>query len=409
MFFKNTLLLLGTVSACFGAGKMDQLLKTYKTESELSQITKSESAGFVDTYTREDLEKMQARTLMDIFKLFTIPNVSRTSNNIAYFTKPTNYTMPNSAIRLYINDHDMAASSYGSDALMWSNMSLDHIDHIVVYKSSSSIEFGNEPGTVIIKLYTKQAEREEGGKVRAMIDQKGSHTLNAYFGHTTRQGLSYLFYASTENEKRDKYYNQNHELNSDQTNENIYVNLFYKHWRFEAAHYKKQTNSFLGLGKEHTPSGDGLDADHNYLHLTKEFDNNLKLQIAYDILNFDANYYDVNGIYAGSAGFVKSYNMNYKDKVLSLICDKIFYFGKNKLLVGGFYKKKDSTHNGRFDNYFSNFSNTLNLYSLYAEESYSFNPTTMFVASLKTDFYNYDKDVKSQTEYIARAGFIKNI
>jgi hypothetical protein len=99
---------------------MNELLSTYKSESELSQITKSESAGFVDTFSREDLEKMQARTLMDILKLFTIPSVSRSSNNVAFFTKPVNLFMPHSAIRLYINDHDMAASSYGSDAMMWS-------------------------------------------------------------------------------------------------------------------------------------------------------------------------------------------------------------------------------------------------------------------------------------------------
>ncbi len=409
MAIKKALILLGSISLCFGAEKMDQLLSAYKVESELSKITKSESAGFVDTYTREDLEKMQARTLMDIMKLFTIPNVSRTSNNIAYFTKPTNQSMPNSAIRLYINDHDMAASAYGSDAMMWSSMSLEHIDHILVYKSTSSVEFGNEPGTVIIKLYTKLAEREEGGKVRVMADQKTSNSLSAYYAHTTTNNLSYFFYANKDEIKREKYYNQNSEINSNQRDENFYANLLYKNWRFELAHYKKKNNSFLGLGRKYTPSGKGLESDHDYIHLSKEFTNDLKVQFAYDQLHFDANYFDVNGISAGSYGFVQDYNMHYMDQVLSVIVDKTFHMNNNKLLIGGFYKQKRSDTQGKFDANINNFDNTLNLYSIYAENSYSFNSTTMFVASLKADFYRYETNVKSQDKYIARVGLIKNI
>ncbi len=405
----KALILLSSISICFGAENMDQLLNTYKVESELSKITKSESAGFVDTYTREDLERMQARTLMDVMKLFTIPNVSRTSNNIAFFTKPTNQSMPNSAIRLYINDHDMAASAYGSDAMMWSDMSLEHIDHILVYKSTSSVEFGNEPGTVIIKLYTKLAEREEGGKVRVMADQKASTSLSAYYAHTTKDNFSYFFSANKENTNREKYYNNTSELNSDNQNENFYVNMFFKDWRLELAHYKKNTNSFLGLGRKYTPSGDGLKSDHDYLHLSKKFDNDFKIQLAYDQLHFDASYYDVSGINAGDFGFVKSYNVDNKDRVLSVIADKVFHTGNNKFLVGGFYKRKKSDTEGDYDTQISNYDNILNLYSVYAENSYSLDITTMLVASLKFDFYRYEKEVKSQDEYIARIGIIKNI
>ncbi|MCF6200950.1 MAG: TonB-dependent receptor plug domain-containing protein, partial [Hydrogenimonas sp.] len=176
-------LLLAGTTLSFAQENIESLLKAYKVESDLSKITKSEAAGFLDIYTREELEKMQAYTLMDVLKLFTIPNITRSSNNISQFTKPTFPVMPPFAIRLYVNDHDMTSSSFGSAMMLWSDVPIEFIDHIEVYKSASSVEFGNESGTVIIKLYTKNPEREEGGKVRVMADQRGSLNSDAYFAH----------------------------------------------------------------------------------------------------------------------------------------------------------------------------------------------------------------------------------
>ena len=409
MFRQKLLIFAGLGSLCFAQESMNQLLSTYKVESSLGKITKSEAAGFVDVYSREDLEMMQARTLMDILKQFSIPNISRTANGIAYFAKPSNISMPNSAIRLYINDHDMAASTYGSDALMWADMSLEYIDHIVVYKTSSSVEFGNEPGTVIIKLYTKDAALEQGGKLRVMADNKGSTSLSTYYGETMKNSFSYFFYANGNNIKREKYYNQGYELNSDTKGGNFYSNISYKNWLIELSHLEKETNSFLGIGTQHTPDAGGLDANHDYIHITKEFQNNYKLQLSYDQLDFDGTYADSNGIAIGNLGVVENYYTHYKDKVFSAILEKSIHTQNNKLLLGGFYKLKTSDIEGMYDGSHNSYDNNLNLYSIYAEDSYSLNRTTMFVSSLKFDFYRYKKSVQSQNEMIARVGFIKNI
>ncbi len=406
-------LVLGSLNLCFAQeSSMDELLSTYETESKLSKISKIESAGFVTTYSRDDLERMQARTLMDILRTFSIPNISRTATNNSYFMKPSNKSMPNSAIRLYINDHDMAASRFGSDAMVWSDMSLEFIDHIVVYKTSSSIEFGNEPGTVIIKLYTKSPETEEGGKVRVTADQKGSASLSTYYAHTTKSGFSYLLYANKDYIEREAYYNQAYELNSDNDSENAYANFSYKNFEVELGHYEKNNNAFLGMGSVYTPSNtkdNKQHNDHDYIHMSKKFDNDLRVQLSYDIIDVDLDYYDDGGISAGSIGIVSDYVVDIKDSVLSATIEKTFNFKNNRLFIGGFYKQKTSDFRGSFDTNSSNFKNTLNIYSLYGENSYSFSESFMFVTSLKGDFYRYDKDVKSQDMLIARAGLIKNI
>jgi len=46
----------------FGSEDINALLQEYRSNAELSKITKIESAGFVDIYTREDLGQMQAHT-----------------------------------------------------------------------------------------------------------------------------------------------------------------------------------------------------------------------------------------------------------------------------------------------------------------------------------------------------------
>ncbi len=405
----SLLLLLLGVSSAFSAESMAELLRAFKTESELSKITKSESAGFLDIYTREELEKMQVHTLMDVLKLFTIPNITRTSDNISRFTKPTFPVMPPFAIRLYVNDHDMTSTSFGSALMLWSDMPVEYIDHIEVYKSASSVEFGNEPGSVIIKLYTKRPEREEGGKVRLMADQRGSYESDAYYAHTTMDGLSYFFYANADNTKRKTYQNAGHDLDADHYAQSFYANLFKNGWRLEGGSYRKVKGNFLGLGRAYTPNDGEIENHHSYLQLEKLFENGLTVRVGYDHLDCYEKGSDNSGIPAGAAGYVTDYNLQLHDNIVSLIGEKTFTHTNGKLLVGGFYKYKGFKADGAFDSVTASFDNALNLYSLYLEESYSFNPTTTFIASFKGDYYRFEKVIESKKEHILRAGIIKNI
>ncbi|WP_456402774.1 TonB-dependent receptor plug domain-containing protein [Hydrogenimonas sp.] len=403
-----SMVMLGTVMG-FSAENMDALLKAYQSESELSKITKSESAGFLDIYTREELEKMQVHTLMDVFKLFTIPNITRTSDNINLFTKPTFPIMPPFAIRLYVNDHDMTSSSFGSALMLWSDMPVEYIDHIEVYKSAASVEFGNEPGSVIIKLYTKRPEREEGGKVRLMADQRGSYETDAYYAHTSKDRLSYFFYIHKDDTHRKTYRNAGHDLNDDKRSHTFYMNLYKDEWRLEGGSYHKIKGNFLGLGRQYTPEDGEIDTKHAYLQLEKRFDNDLKLRIGYDHLDCYEKDVDASGIPAGSAGYVTNYSLQLHDDILSLIGEKSFTHTSGKLLLGAFYKYKGITAEGDFDGAHTAFDNVLHLSSLYLEESFYVDPETTLIASFKGDHYRFQKEVETKKEHILRAGIIRNI
>ena len=396
----------------------NSLLNAYKAESDLSHITKRESAGFVDVYTRSDLEMMQVKTFQDILRIIPGLHYTRTSNNLTSLSKPSTSNIKLTSTRLYVNDHDMSSSSFGSAFIIWGELPLEYIDHIEVYKGSSSIEFGNETASLVIKLYTKTPQREEGRKVRLTADTKKSTMLDAYVA-STDDDFSYFAYANLNNIKRKKYDNlynaQNYTLPSDRLGHNLYANLNYKDLRVELGSYAKESDSFLGIGTHRTPQGGKLDAYQHYIHITQKFSHDIKLQLSYDKASYKRSYIDPNGIHVANMPTINYYGIHFEDEILSVILEKQLRYEKHSLLVGTFYKQKKFKEHGDFyDNaqtytHQNSFSNTLNLSSIYAEYSYDYDPKTKLIASVKEDFFQYKKDVKDTNELVSRVGVIKNI
>ena len=419
------ILLLSLLFLCFSflldaRENLSDLLALYKERNDLSNITKKEAAGLLDIYTRDDLEKMQARTLMDVLK--TLPDIyaGRSYMNLTTLTRPTMQHMPSTAVRLYINDHDMTSSSSGSAFLIWGNMPIEYIDHIEVYKATSSIEFGNENAVIIIKLYTKSASRENGGKVRLSADNLGSFEADAYYAQEIDSDLSYILYAEGNDEKRKVYHNtyaqKEYDIKSGNDAANFYGNIAYKNWLVELGSYHRKNDTFVGIGNHQTPDGGDLRSRHTYGHVTGKFDGDLKVQLAVDDIAYEGTFSDENNITITANGQlvpIRRSELDYHDKILSLIVEKVFHNESSKLLVGGFYKYKYFDQKGRYRGGFvdttSDFSNSVDLFSLYIEENYDFDTNTRLIASFKGDFFRYKKEVRDRDEYIFRLGAIKNI
>ncbi|BAF69421.1 TonB-dependent receptor plug domain-containing protein [Nitratiruptor sp. SB155-2] len=392
----------------FASENIEKLLQEYRKESELSKVTKKESAGLIDIFTRDDLEKMQVRTLLDVLKIVRLLHLTRTPNNVHLFSFPSAGYLPLSAIRLYINDHDMTSSSFGSALLIWGDMPIEYIDHIEFYRGSSSIEFGNETGLFIIKLYTKRPEREEGGKVRLLLDNKNSYETDLYYAHTTDTKLSWFAYVNSENINHKDYFHLNHRISSDKDGYNMYTNIFYNDYRIEIGNYKKKSDSFLGHSRNYTPDGGGLEAQHQYIHITTSNKYDYKFQVAYDNLYYDRTYIDPSGVPAGNLGLVTYYKTHFKDDIFSLVAERFFEYGKNSILLGGFYKYKKFTMDGRFDTTTTSYGNGLKLFSLYCEDRYKIDEYKTVVASFKQDFYRYDKVVPNRNRSVVRIGYLQN-
>jgi iron complex outermembrane receptor protein len=398
------------------AENLNTLLHQYAANSDLSKITKKESAGFLEVYTRRDLERMQVQTLQDILKIIPGFTLNRTSNNLIGLSRPTTPNIDSTAVRLYINDHDMSSSAFGSASLIWGELPLEYIDHIEVYKGTSSIEFGNECATFTIKLYTKTAQREVGKKLRLSADSKQSANLDGYIA-STLDDFSYFAYVNLHNINRTRYtnyYNGNtYDFKSDHEGTNFYVNLNYKNTTIELGSYTKRADSFLGIGTHRTPTGGELDAYQHYIHLTHKFESGVKLQLSYDMLSYKRTYQDPNDINVANLPALNYYLIKFDDTIAAVMAEQRFSFAKHSLLLGAFIKQKRFQEYGEFIgtsvNHPNSFNNTLLLSSAYVEYTYDYDENTRFIASLKDDYFRYDKNIDTNNELIIRCGMIKNI
>ncbi|WP_457597043.1 TonB-dependent receptor plug domain-containing protein [Hydrogenimonas sp.] len=387
---------------------IDKLLEEYKIEQHKNMITANEAAGFIDVYSREDLDTMQITRLSDLFKLLTIPYVSKSQNNTAYFNKPSMLKMPNYAIRLYIDDHDMSTGLFQNDTMMYARLSLANIDHIIVYRSSASVDQGNETGTVIIKLYTKDPSKEEGGKAQLLVDQRGSYELNLLYAKTMTDDFSFLVYGSGNEVKRKKFHNDGYTISSDSDAKTLFGKINYKDLSVTFQYFAPHADSFLGLGTGAHPMGEGCSSTHNYLQITQKLPYDIVARLSYDNIRNDVFYADDTKIFAGGAGFVESFRVKRDEDIYSFGLEKSLTYGSNMLLFGTFYKYKKLSFKGSFDALGTDYDNTLDEYSFYIEDKYYFDPTMLVTASFKYDHYRYGKEVSERDGHIARIGFIKN-
>ena len=411
------LLLLLSLFTLQAEDELANLLNDYKQESDLSNITKKESAGILEVYTRDELEKMQIKTLDDLLNILSGLYLTRTSNNLSLVTRPTALKIPVNFARLYINDHDLSSSSFGSAFLSWGELSMEYIDHVEVYKISSPIEFGNETTSLAIKLYTKSASRDSGSKLRFYMDEELSNGLDAYTSDILQNGVSYFAYGNINNINRERYYNtyqdQTYTLDSDRNGHNIYLSFNANDWKAEAGSYQKKSGNFLGIGIQRTPTGGALRTKHTYIHLTKKLPSDIKLQLSYDNSSYNRIYEDINGIRVANLPTINIYDLTFNDNIYSLALSKKYQRSKHSLLVNTFYKYKKFSSDGHYYDlplsvdYSNSFSNVLNLYSVACEYNYYYDPNTKFIASLQGDYYRYNKEVTSQDEYIIRLGVIK--
>ena len=172
---------------------LDTLLQNYKKESELSNKTKNESAGNLIVYTRDDLERMQVESLKDILKSLRFfayaenriaqPDILN-QDPIAYYSK---------SVRVYLNENELLTAITGSGLILFGDMEMDFIDHVEIYQGFPSFDFGIEPATIVIRLYTKTVEHDEGGRVKATLGTYGANKQNAYYAHSDDE-YSYFVY-----------------------------------------------------------------------------------------------------------------------------------------------------------------------------------------------------------------------
>ncbi|MCW8895888.1 MAG: TonB-dependent receptor [Sulfurimonas sp.] len=404
-----TLVLLLSTLAFSQKLSLDDLLKEYKSAEELYHHTKKESAGHIRVITRSELDKMQAYTLNDVLKTLRFFTLQPRKNGMTTLVRSGQTQMSSHPAKLYINSHELNSATLGNVLVQYGRMGLYFIDYIEIYQAGNSVTFGNEPGTLLIKLFTKDPSRENSTSIQASVDSFGSVTMQGVDAKVFDE-YSYLTNVDLKKNYYKNYTSNNSELSRDGERGQFYFKFSKKDdYDIEIGAIKEKYDIFSGIGMA-TVDGDTQTNDI-YTHITKYFENNLKIMLTSSYEKFELYDKDDIGIPlpGTTAPFPKQLNTEISTQVYSAIIEKRFINANNELFLGAQFKhQKFGIDEYKVDgvDYARNWGpKDLDIYMFFAENLYNINENHLISLSAKIDFYKNSFN-KSSTEHILRAGYV---
>ena len=398
-----------TASSYTHAAELDSLLEQYKSESELSKKTKDENAGHLIVFTRDDLERMQVETLQDVLKSTRIFRYleNRIGEPDMLNMDPVLYS--SKSIRIYLNDNELVMPITGSGFLLFGNMDMDFIDHVEIYEGFPSFEFAIEPATIVIKLYTKVAQRDAGSRIKGLVASHSSHKENIYTAGFTKNNIAYFAYANHKENNRETQSVENETVKRDQKINQFYASFEKDKNKIELHALTSDNDAFLGIIPYAVPQTASI--KHRFLNASFDTVSND------ETLSFQASYIYSNGEYdtqyTSPVGFINPYNrfqQKNKTNTLTLLGKKKFTFDMHTLSIGLQYRHKDFM----FDDIKKDFVSVPekqgydreDIYSIFLEDSIYFTQYDLVGISGMIQFYDRNKEMKNESVSQLRLSYV---
>lgn len=393
-----------------GASEIDSLLEQYKTESELSKKTKDENAGHLIVFTRDDLERMQVETLKDVLKStrFFRYLENRVGEPDMLNIDPILYS--SKSIRVYLNDNELVMPITGSGFLLFGNMDMDFIDHVEIYEGFPSFEFAIEPATVVIKLYTKIAQRDAGSRVKALVGSHGTNKENIYTAGYTQNDIAYFAYANHKENNREVHNVDNKTVKRDQNINQFYASFEKNKNKLELHAFRSKSDAFLGILPYAVPKNTKL--EHKFLNASfsaKSTDESLSFKASYIYSDGEYNSEYSPALPLGFGGF-STFNQKNKTDTLTLVTKKKFTFKSHVLSVGLQYRYKyfkfDEITTDGVVSPLQQAYNKENIYSLFLEDSIYLTQNDLVSISGMQQYYERNKAMKDESVSQLRLSYV---
>jgi len=399
------------------SSNIDNLLQNYKQESELSKKTKDESAGTLIVYTRDDLERMQVESLDDILKSlrFFSYKENRLGQSDLLNSDPVSYY--SKSIRVYLDDIELLIPIAGSGFIAFGNMEMDFIDHVEMYVGFPSFDFGIEPATILIRLYSKTAEHDEGGRVKANYGLHNSNKQNIYYS-AKGEDLSYFVYANRSDVKKNMYAYLDGTLKRDKENKRFYGSLSSENHRLDLHVSQSGGDAFLGSFISMSNDTSGIPSqtyvDNKYINIATHsyfLDKSLLLNMSYTNSKTRINYEYSNPITLPSIGKVYNFNQIMDEEAFSTTLKKVWNFDMHKVTAGIQYRYKEfDLSDWKFNNIpnlqTSQVYSQENIFSFFLEDSISLNENNLITASFMSQIYKRDGNINDPKTIQLRFGYI---
>lgn len=392
---------------------LDYLLGEYTQKSDLSKKTKLVNAGHSIIFTRDDIERMQARNLKDIVKtlpFFTyqegrygIPNLYNMGDFVPFSS---------SSVRIYIDDHEMMSGSYGSSFALLGNVELEFVDHIEVYYNTPSFEYSVESTYLLIKLHSKIPERDKGGKVLLSSGSYGTNQQTTFYTDKINN-ISYFAYLSNDNDKKDTFYINDEIVERDNQRKHFLGTIFNdnNHFLIDAQNTDIMPLSNMSLDG----SSSGSDVEYNNLqmsYLNTSFDN-IKLKTSYQRGTTDFNFIDNSPFfYDLNAGFVTKFSSKYNEELFSNEVDYNLKTDSNSLFLGANnrLKKVDIVkiqYNDSYNLHKPDYNEQV-INSVFIQNEYLLTDNSVISAGAKYSDVNNNSNVDDQNLGLYRIGYVYN-
>jgi len=390
------------------ATNIEGLLDAYEKASDHSNKTKDESVGSVMVFTRNDLDRMQAYTLKDLLKGLRMQNYveNRIGQSDIFNADPQNYN--SSSMRIFLNNRELFSSLYGSGTVWFGDMELDFIDHVEIYQGLPSIDVATEPSQVVVRLYTKTAEHDAGGRVKLLGGSYGSNMQNIYYTQELEK-WSYFVYAGRHDDRREQYSFGDKELSRDKIKKRVFGAIATENQRFEIHAYEQNCDAFLGP----TVAGIANESEGSlkYFDLFWEgdfLDDSLKLTATYSKAK-SSLLGDYDQKLSPGSPFTKFYQTN-SDESLTLHLQKEYKFRDNTFKFGMQYREKwfealtVELNDVEFP-YIEDFKNQ-KVYALYLQDNYSLNENNLLSLSYMYQDYRLSGDkINEDSTHQIRMGY----
>ncbi|TKI68975.1 TonB-dependent receptor [Sulfurimonas crateris] len=393
---------------------LDELLSQYREASELSYETKQEKSGNTTVFSRSDLDKMQAYTLNDVFKTLKMFTLKNSSFGPTALVKSPYSGQSMSSVKIYINSYEVTSITSGTGIAQFGQMGLNFIDHIEVYQASNAISFHGEPGNMVIKLYTKDPSRENATVAQGSIDSNGG-SRGQIIDAQNFDDYSYLANIDVSGNRFDKERNANNkELSRDSSRGQLYVNFAKKDdYLIEGGVSREKSDIFNGFNAISSGiEGGDITSTYSYLQFTKNLPSQTELIISGTYEEIDIQNSDTFGIPLFDGSSSTNLNVATGSYAYDILLRKRHSYNDHNFLFGAEAKLKtfflDSIQSNDIEKSYQLGPKQLDIYMLFAEDSYDINDDHQITLGAKADYYD-NHLTEADTEYILRLAYLAKI
>jgi len=393
------------------ASELASLLTQYNQETQIHKETKKESAGHIIVMTRNDLDRMQAYTLNDILNTIRMFNLqaSRNGGTCLSFATAKSGTVP--PIKIFINNHELNNLTFGNPIAQYGAMNLYFVDYVEIYQAGNSVTFGNESGSMVIRLYTKKPELENATYSELTVDTRGSTQLNILDAQVIDSDYSYLLNIDLNNRNMKKTAYQGKDLSRDYAIGHLFFQFNKKNdYHIEIGATSGKLDLFTAFSL--SPSKDDLRGENVYLEVDKKLPYKMNLRLSASVERNYVDYRDQNTIALSNGVKASSVAFDGQTSSISAILEKHFITHKNDLTIA----LKIKQNRGDLESFSADGipynmiegPTRFNIYSIYGENLYSFDDNNLLTIGLKYDYIKDNYNAKARKSFIYRLGYVSH-